>query len=156
MDFHTVFLGIGSNLGEKEKNIETAILLISDCLGHVSKASSLYYSKPQGFSSANEFVNVVVVLETQLCPDDLLIKIQQIERDMGRVRIDGTRYSDRVIDIDILLYDSIVLSTKHLQIPHPRMSERGFVLLPISEVAPLRLHPVLGETMSELADRWRE
>lgn len=155
MNKHIVFLGIGSNLGKRERQIEESIELIDSRLGRVLNCSTYHYSSPQGFSSIHDFANVVLQLQTELSPQDLLLSIQQIEQQLGRVRKTDQRYADRTIDIDILFYDDLVIETEQLEVPHPRLSERGFVLLPLMEIAPDLLHPVWGCSIATLVDNWR-
>jgi 2-amino-4-hydroxy-6-hydroxymethyldihydropteridine diphosphokinase len=130
-----VYLGLGSNLGEKEKNIDKAVQSISTQIGEVLKVSELYYSKAQDFLSVNDFVNVVVLVCTELEPFELLRVTQQIEIELGRITKSMQGYADRIIDIDILLYDELVINEPTLTIPHPRMTERDFVMIPLLEVA---------------------
>ena len=129
------FLGLGSNLGNKKLNIDQAIHQISRKTGKVLRQSSFYFSQPLGFISENDFVNVVVLVETKLEPLELLHQLQEIEKEMGRTykSVDGV-YTDRIIDIDILLYEDMVLDLPELKIPHPQMKERDFVMKPLSEI----------------------
>lgn len=139
----TIFLGIGTNLGDREANLRRAIELLHERVGECLACSSIYRSAPQGFVSDNEFANIVAVCETNHSPEEVLLITQQIERDMGRTQksVNGI-YHDRVIDIDLLkAYTSIngELSTVNCQLstltlPHPRMHERDFVLIPLHEV----------------------
>jgi 2-amino-4-hydroxy-6-hydroxymethyldihydropteridine diphosphokinase len=145
-----VYLGLGTNLGDKERNLNEAISLLSLEIGDVVRQSSFLASKPWGFNSKNEFLNAVVLVETNLPPFDLLAKTQEIERSLGRIAKSANGYSDRLIDIDILLYDSQVVDLPALKIPHPLMAERDFVLIPLSEIAPQLVHPVLGKKIIEL------
>ncbi|MBR6853166.1 MAG: 2-amino-4-hydroxy-6-hydroxymethyldihydropteridine diphosphokinase [Prevotella sp.] len=132
---HRVFLGLGSNLGEKEENIHKAIKLIGERVGLVVRQSSLISTEPWGFESENTFVNAVILCETDLTPRQLLGATQKIEREMGRQKksTDGG-YSDRCIDIDILLYDDLRVDEPDLQIPHPLMLKRDFVMIPLREI----------------------
>lgn len=132
---HTVYLGLGTNLGDKEQNISKAVSMIADRVGEVKRCSSLLISSPWGFESANEFLNSVVCVSTNLMPEALLDVTQQIEKEIGRTQktIDG-EYHDRIIDIDILLYDDVEFRTSRLVIPHPLMSERAFVMNPLKEI----------------------
>lgn len=134
-DTHTVYLGLGSNLGDKAANITLAVQYIEQQIGHVVRQSALYYSEPWGFESENDFVNAVVRCETTLTPHKLLRATQRIERQMGRKRKskDGV-YHDRIIDIDILLYDDLTVDTPTLKIPHPLMQQRDFVMEPLREI----------------------
>lgn len=129
------YLSLGSNLGNKEDNLTKAVSLISEKVGKVVRRSSFYYSEPWGFQSENSFVNLCIAVETSLAPLDLLHSTQLIERTMGRTRKskDGL-YHDRIIDIDILLYGDQHISLPELQIPHPLMTRRDFVMIPLREI----------------------
>lgn len=130
------FLGLGSNLGNKEENLLKAVKLLQKQAGQVLTISSFYYSEPWGFQSANHFVNIVILLETGLEPLDLLRETQGIERTMGRsAKSSDGEYADRIIDIDILLYQNRQMDLPQLKIPHPLMSERDFVMKPLREIA---------------------
>ena len=130
-----VYLGLGSNLGNKGENIHKAITLIGERVGLVVRQSSLISTEPWGFESENTFVNAVILCETDLTPRQLLGATQKIEREMGRQKksTDGG-YSDRCIDIDILLYDDLRVDEPDLQIPHPLMLKRDFVMIPLREI----------------------
>ena len=134
---HTVYLSLGTNLGDKEHNLLSAITEIERRIGPVRAQSAFLSTEPWGFESANTFLNAAVCVETELSPTALLRATQQIERDMGRTQksVDG-QYHDRIIDIDILLYDDLHINTKKLTIPHPHMYERDFVLIPLREILP--------------------
>ena len=133
-----VYLGIGTNLGEREANLRRAIELLHERVGECMACSSIYRSAPQGFVSENEFANIVAVCQTDHSPEEVLHITQQIEREMGRTQKshDGIHY-DRVIDIDLLkAYEGdreIVVQTPTLSLPHPRMEERDFVMVPLHE-----------------------
>ena len=140
---HRVFLSLGSNLGDKEENIRKAISLIGEKVGEVLRQSSLIETEPWGYESENKFLNGVILVETSFTPRQLLRATQKIERHLGRNRksLDpniqtsaSSKYSDRPIDIDILLYDDIILDEPDLKIPHPLMQERDFVMKPLKEV----------------------
>ena len=139
---HTVYLSLGSNLGDKEENLRQAIEKINEKVGAVVRQSSFMTTQPWGFESNNTFVNGAVCCETSLTPHQLLRVTQKIEREMGRTRksivmVDGqprVDYHDRIIDIDILLYDDITVDTPTLKIPHPLMHERDFVMVPLKEI----------------------
>ena len=132
---HRVFLGLGSNLGDRQANIERAIELISERVGEVIRRSSLIETEPWGFESENKFLNGVILCETTFTPRQVLRKTQKIERDMGRKKkTNSLQYSDRPIDIDILLYDDLTVDEPDLKIPHPRMQEREFVMIPLKEI----------------------
>ena len=123
MTKHQVFLGLGSNLGDRQANIQRAIELISERVGEVIRRSSLIETEPWGFESENIFLNGVILCETTLTPRQVLRKTQKIERDMGRKKktVNSQLYSDRPIDIDILLYDDLTVDEPDLKIPHPLM-----------------------------------
>jgi len=132
---HTVYLSLGTNLGDKEKNLLSAISEIERRIGPIRAQSAFLATEPWGFESANTFLNAAVCVETELPPLALLRETQQIERDMGRTQKSvGGQYHDRIIDIDILLYDDLHLVTEALTIPHPHMNERDFVLIPLQEI----------------------
>lgn len=130
-----VYLGLGSNLGDKCLHLRTAINEIEKRIGHVECQSAFVETEPWGFESDNTFVNAVVRVDTALSPLDLLKETQAIEREMGRTHktVDG-KYSDRIIDIDILLYGDAEINLPELVVPHPRMYERDFVMKPLEEV----------------------
>lgn len=134
-DLHKVYLGLGSNLGNKEENIHEAIKRIGEQIGVVVRQSSLYKTEPWGFESENYFVNAVVCCHTSLSPFDVLEHTQQIERMLGRTsKTRHGEYHDRLIDIDILLYDDMSIDSTSLKIPHPLMQERDFVMIPLREI----------------------
>ena len=136
-DSHQVYLGLGSNLGDRRQNIEQAIALIGERVGTVVRQSSLIETEPWGFESDNRFLNGVVCCMTQLSPRQVLRATQQIERILGRrhkTPPNARHYSDRPIDIDILLYDQLTVQEPDLQIPHPLMQQRDFVMIPLREI----------------------
>ncbi|HEY5589499.1 MAG TPA: 2-amino-4-hydroxy-6-hydroxymethyldihydropteridine diphosphokinase [Paludibacter sp.] len=148
-----VYLGLGTNLGDKERNLNDAVMVLTLEVGKVLSQSSFYVSKPWGFDSENDFLNAVVLVETNLSPFDLLSKTQAIEMNMGRITKTTSSYIDRVIDIDILLYDNLIIDQPTLKIPHPLLAERDFVLIPLAEIAPDLEHPVLRIKIVELLNR---
>lgn len=132
---HKAYLGIGTNLGDKEGNILRAYELIEQRVGEIVRRSSLYHTEPWGFESENSFLNSVICVETALFPRQLLQATQQIEREMGRTsKSKDGKYHDRIVDIDILLYDDLKISEPDLIIPHPLMTEREFVMKPLEEI----------------------
>ncbi len=132
---HTLYLALGTNLGNKEANINNAYVRIEEKVGHIRRRSSLYHSEPWGFVSDNEFINTVICCNTTLTPHEVLHTIKKIETEMGRtVKSENGIYHDRIIDIDILFYDDIVMNEPDLHIPHPLMKERDFVMVPLKEV----------------------
>ncbi|WP_337776250.1 2-amino-4-hydroxy-6-hydroxymethyldihydropteridine diphosphokinase [Prevotella pectinovora] len=129
------YLSLGTNLGDKRKNIAEAINNIGELVGDVVRQSALYETEPWGFRSDNRFVNAAVCVDTQLSPRRLLEVTQRIEREMGRtLKSDGGEYHDRIIDIDILLYGDLHIDEPDLKIPHPLMHERDFVMTPLNEI----------------------
>ena len=132
---HQVYLSLGSNLGDRKDNLAQAIRLIGERVGEVLRKSSFLETQPWGFESDNLFVNACVLCETTLTPRQVLRATQKIERELGRTHksVNG-HYADRLIDIDILLYDDLRVDEPDLQIPHPLMFERDFVMIPLGEI----------------------
>ena len=132
---HTVYLGLGSNLGNREENLRGALFEIASSVGVVEAVSSFIVTEPWGLESAHTFVNAVCRVQTHLSPMEVLDATQAIERNLGRSKksVDGI-YSDRLIDIDILLYDDLKVDTPRLVIPHPLMAQRDFVKIPLAEL----------------------
>ena len=132
---HMVYLGLGTNLGDKQKNMNDAIRMLENLVGEVEKVSSVIETEPEGFKSDNLFLNAVVKVRTALSPFEILDITQDVEKSLGRKEKSSNGiYHDRVIDIDILLYDDINISTPRLVIPHPRMAQREFVMTPLAEI----------------------
>ena len=136
---HQVYLGIGSNLGNRRAMLKQAIRLIGERVGEVTRQSTFIETEPWGFESANKFLNAVILCETDMTPREVLEATQQIERDMGRQKIvhrtsSNRTYTDRPIDIDILLYDDLTVDEPDLMIPHPLMEQRDFVMIPLKEI----------------------
>lgn len=132
---HMVYLGLGTNLGDKQKNLNDAIRMLGNQVGEVEKVSSVIETEPEGFKSDNMFLNAVVKVRTALSPFEILDITQDVEKSLGRKEKSSNGiYHDRVIDIDILLYDDINISTPRLVIPHPRMTQREFVMTPLTEI----------------------
>ena len=132
---HKVYFSLGSNLGDKEGNIREAIKRIGESIGEVDRQSTLLATEPWGFESDNTFVNAAIRCTTSLSPFEILNITQNIERAMGRTlkSVDG-QYHDRIIDIDILIYDDLHITTPQLTLPHPLMKERDFVMIPLKEI----------------------
>ena len=148
----TVYLGLGTNIGNRKENLTRAIEALSLALGHYTALSSFIETAPWGFDSENAFLNCAVAFETELVPQELLDTTESIERELGRTtKSNGGVYHDRVIDIDILLYGSEIVETPRLTIPHPLMPLRDFVLEPLAEIAPHAIHPTSGKSIEELA-----
>ena len=149
---HKVYLGLGSNLGNRQQNIEYAVRLVQERVGQVVRQSSLMESEPWGFESCHNFLNAVILCQTAKTPREVLTLTQQIERDLGRKKkstrlpvekstrltvsqkLSDRQYADRPIDIDILLYDDLTVDEPDLKIPHPLMHKRDFVMKPLREI----------------------
>jgi 2-amino-4-hydroxy-6-hydroxymethyldihydropteridine diphosphokinase len=145
----TVYLSLGSNIGDRAGNLNTAIQHLR-ALGDVTAVSSFYETEPIGFTRQPWFLNCAATLETEKLPKQLLSAVMSIERQMGRKRVIDK--GPRLIDIDILLFGSSIIDTAQLTVPHPSMHERRFVLDPLAEIAPDARHPVLRKTIRELRD----
>jgi 2-amino-4-hydroxy-6-hydroxymethyldihydropteridine diphosphokinase len=143
----TVYLALGSNLGDRRHNLEAAIAALPPAV-RVLERSPLYETAPWGVTDQPDFLNMVLKGETRLAPAALLARLKRIETDLGR--LPTIRYGPRLIDLDILFYDSLVLSTPELTIPHPRLHERAFVLVPLADLAANLVHPVLGKPIRDL------
>ncbi len=142
----TTYLSLGSNQGDKLQNLQQAIDLIGENIGAIQKISSVYKTKSWGFDS-DDFFNICVEISTNLNPENLLFKLLEIEQKLGRERSDTNEYISRVIDIDVLLFDDEIIFYKDLIVPHPRMLERKFVLVPLTEITPNYKHPIEKQTI---------
>lgn len=151
----SAYLGIGTNLGDKENNIRQAVALIEEQIGKATAVSSFYESEPWGFVSDHRFINIALIVETSLSPEQLLEKTQEIERELGRKNKTTNGYTDRIIDIDILLYDDLIADCEKLKIPHPLLQERDFAVIPLTEIAPDYRHPILGVSIKELSVKFQ-
>lgn len=153
---HTAFIGMGANLpsraGRPEATLAAAAARI-ESLGRVTHRSSLYSTEPVGFTAQPRFVNAVVALETELAPSDLLHALLAIEQEFGRDRNSGFSNGPRTLDLDILLFGGLKIHEPSLQIPHPRLGERAFVLVPLVEISPQIIDAESGMTVSQLLDR---
>lgn len=161
-----LYLALGSNLGDRERLLRRAVELLTERAGALVRLSAFYETEPWGFVSPHPFLNAVGLWRTELRPDEALRMTQQVERELGRRHKSvAGRYADRPIDIDILLYGTLVAETDvelpdgrmaHLSLPHPLMHERLFVMEPLAEIAPDVEHPVLHQTFSALRDACAE
>jgi 2-amino-4-hydroxy-6-hydroxymethyldihydropteridine diphosphokinase len=146
-----IYLSLGSNLGNRKQHLDDAVKLISSRLAAPEMLSMVYESEPWGYSSKHRFCNCCLSLHTTIDPLHLLNLLLGIENELGRERA-GSGYSDRVIDIDILLYDDLQLDLPGLKLPHPSMADRRFVLLPLTEIASDLIHPVSGLSISKMLE----
>jgi len=142
------FLLTGGNLGDRIKNLELCSFLVEKACGKIIRRSSVYETAAWGNIDQPDYLNQVLLVDTAFSPEHLLRILLSVEKDMGRYR--GEKYGPRIIDIDILLYNDEVINESMLKIPHPRMQDRRFVLEPMNEIAPAKVHPLLQKTMHEL------
>ena len=144
-----IYLSLGSNLGQREQFLQEALKLIQNRIGGIESVSRYYESEAWGFSSAYNFYNCCLSLQTTIEPLPLMDLLLEIEQEMGRLR-QGMGYSDRVIDIDMLFYGERQLDHPRLTLPHPTMGDRRFVLAPLAEIAPLLIHPEAGKSITKM------
>ena len=154
MKHNKVFLGLGSNLGNREENLLKAQKLINKKVGKVHSKSSIYETAAWGITEQNAFLNQVLEIETVFSPDAVLHLLLKIEKNMGRIR--EIKWGERSIDIDILYFNNEIISTENLAIPHPFIQERKFVLLPLCEIAPVFIHPKLKQSNLELLEKCQD
>jgi len=143
-----IFLLLGSNLGDRLNNLTTARLLIEEKVGEIIHKSAVYRTEAWGKTDQPEFYNQVIQLQSMLLPEDLLAIVLMIEKEMGRVRVE--KWGTRIIDIDILFYNTSLIKTDTLQVPHPEIQNRKFTLLPLDEIAADFIHPGLQKTIHQL------
>jgi len=147
--WHTSYIGVGGNMGDKEKNVEMALELISNSYHtNVTKTSKFYETKPVGYLEQEDFLNCAIEVKTLLTPLELVRFLLSIEKELKRERV--IRWGPRTVDLDVLLYDNITSSIDEIILPHPRMQERMFVLEPLSDIAPYVIHPILNKTISQM------
>ena len=146
--WHIAYIGMGSNVGNKEENFNSAIKLINSRTTTVERVSDFYITKPVGYTEQEDFLNCALEIKTLLTPKELIVFLLGIEKDLKRERV--MRWGPRTIDLDVLLYDDNITSFEEIVIPHPRMHERLFVLKPLSDIAPYLMHPVLNKRIIEL------
>jgi 2-amino-4-hydroxy-6-hydroxymethyldihydropteridine diphosphokinase len=151
MQMIKLYILLGGNLGDKKRIFSAVSTLLKDRLGKITSQSAIYETEPWGFESPDLFWNQVLELSTNLSPEEVLAQTQQIETELGRIR-KGNQYSSRLIDIDILFYGDKIINHEKLIIPHPRVQERKFALIPLSEIAPGLIHPVFRKSIRQLLD----
>ncbi len=151
LEIENIFLGLGSNLGDRELNLKNSIKLLNSRVGKVLNTSGIYESEPWGVKNQNYFLNQVIEIETHIDPNDLLNICKNIEYDMGRKP--EIRWGKRVIDIDILYYQSKIINQEKLIIPHKLMHERKFVMIPLNDLNENHLHPILKITNKEILNK---
>jgi 2-amino-4-hydroxy-6-hydroxymethyldihydropteridine diphosphokinase len=156
---HTAFIGMGTNLaswaGAPEATLAAAVVRL-ESLGRITRRSSLYSTAPVGFAEQPRFVNAVVALETELGPRELLERLLAIEQEFGRNRAAGFANGPRTLDLDLLLFGDLEIREQDLAIPHPRLAERAFVLIPLNEIAPQVVVPGVAKTVGQLLTRLNE
>jgi len=144
-----LYLLLGGNLGDKSLIFKETTQLLNELVGQITHQSHIYETEPWGFESSDMFWNQVIELSVSISPQEILNLTQQIEQKLGRTR-DTQQYDSRIIDIDILFYDNQIISLDNLTVPHPRIQERKFVLVPLNEIAPNLIHPVLQKSIGQL------
>ena len=143
-----VFLQLGSNLGERESLLQDAIIAIEGRIGKVVEKSKVYESTPWRVDGQENYLNQIVKVKTELLADDILSTILDIEKELGRIRLE--KWGERLIDIDIIFYNDSIIETAQLCVPHKHMHERMFVLTPMHNIAPELVHPIYNKTVAEL------
>ena len=150
MEKHTVYISIGSNIGDKRANCQRGItLLVSSGMATLKEQSRFYVTEPMGYKDQDWFINAVVCIETGVDPHRLFHQLKQIETTVGR-KADTIRFGPRILDLDILFYDDEIIDTPLLVIPHPRLHKRRFVLQPFCDIEPRKVHPILKKDMQDL------
>ncbi len=154
MKTNNLFLGLGTNLGERENQLSIARTLIEQKVGKISATSKVFETSAWGIVEQNSFLNQVLQVDTSFSPLATLHLILQIEKEMGRIR--RQKWGERVIDIDILYYNDEIIKTERLEIPHPFIQDRKFVLVPMGEIAPEKIHPIFGLSTWELLENCKD
>ena len=149
-----IFLSLGSNLGNKEHNLQSAIKKLSEIID-IKKTSSIYQTEPTDYEEQPNFLNLVIEAETNLSPEELIKSTQKIQKELG-TKEKAVRYGPRIIDIDILFYNDLIMKKENLTIPHPRLHERAFVLVPFAEIAPGWIHPSLKKSIVEIKQNLKD
>jgi 2-amino-4-hydroxy-6-hydroxymethyldihydropteridine diphosphokinase len=144
-----IFISLGSNLGDKLNNLEVACEQIEQLVGTIEKKSKIYETEPWGFETSDQFLNQVILVQTSKTADEVMKSLLLIENDLGRVRND-VQYSSRSIDLDILFYGDQTINTDLVNVPHPRLHARKFILIPLMDLKPLFYHPTLKKTIAEI------
>ena len=150
----TAAIALGSNMGDRLGNLRQAVHLLENQRIRVTTRSDVFETNPVGVENQRRFLNACILVQTDLSPLELLAETQRVETQLGRAR--DVRWGPRTIDLDILLFDEMVVNEETLVIPHPRMTERAFVLVPLAQICPGRLHPGTGETIAALAEKIRD
>jgi 2-amino-4-hydroxy-6-hydroxymethyldihydropteridine diphosphokinase len=148
-----VYISLGSNLGDSVQVLQDAYAVIEERVGEIQFKSSFYRTEPWGFEAENDFINAVIQLNTTLSPKNLLQNLLDIENEFGRERNSSSGYQSRILDLDILTYNQLVLDEIGLIIPHPEMHKRAFVLVPLREIDDSWKHPLLNESVNVLLER---
>ncbi|MEE2700282.1 MAG: 2-amino-4-hydroxy-6-hydroxymethyldihydropteridine diphosphokinase [Bacteroidota bacterium] len=151
---NTIFLQLGSNMGEREVYLQNAITLIAEGIGIIQKKSKVYESVPWGVENQNNYLNQVLQIKSEFSAEDVLEKVLQIEDEIGRIR--NEKWGERIIDIDILFFNDLIIEKEGICIPHIHLHSRKFVLLPLNEIVPDFMHPKYNKTISELLSECKD
>lgn len=151
----TAYLSLGSNMGNRQENLVQGLEFLKNCSGiDLVKVSSFYETEPVGYEDQDWFLNAVAEIATNLSPQELLGVVAEVEKELGRVRT--IRWGPRTLDVDILFYGQELIVEENLEVPHPRIQERAFVLQPLAEIAPDLIHPYYGQTIEEMLENLAE